>query len=151
MKREIHYAVFSNLLANRIIFVSKPAMGLQKDFNLKWNRRKEESHTCTLRKSKLGDWETDPQKCLIYRGSKLISTPASICQGSLPTLEPMSSLCGPWVSPFVLLAYKSSPPFTLTGLSYSSLQFACPQLQFLCYSQVNSNSGNLSLPQFTSF
>lgn len=75
-----------------------------------------------------------------------------ICQESLPILKPMNSLLGFWLDfpLFALLAQKYSPPQTLNRLACSLLQPVLPELQFLCYSQINSISGHLSLPWFTS-
>ena len=53
-----------------------------------------------------------------------------------------TSLCNP--------SRKCSPAQTLNGLTCSLLQHAFLRLQFLCYSWMNSISGNLSLPLFTS-
>lgn len=100
----------------------------------------------------LGTEKLIPHKCLIYRRLKLIHWPMNIGQESLFILQPMNLLLE-----FLLdlphcarLAYKHSLPQALHRLLCSLLQHQFPKLQFFCYSWINSISGHLNLPQFTS-
>ena len=91
--------------------------------------------------------------CLIYRRPwrpRLISWPMNVCQESFWILQPVDLLLQVWLG-FPLL---HSLPLNIdwpNRLICSLVHFVCPELQFLCYSQINSISGHLNLLQFTSF
>lgn len=92
--------------------------------------------------------------CRIYRRLKLIFWPMNTYKNlSLSSNQWTDCLqCG-WTPPSHFLQFLpiSSFPLNLSGLTCHLPQFARPKLQFLCYSQINSVSGNLCLPQFTFF
>lgn len=104
---------------------------------MKW-----ECHICFLRGIELKNWQDDFHKCLLYRRLRLISQPTDLHQESLPILGPMNLLLGLWLDfhLFLFFAHK---------YSLQARRLAC-SLQFLCYFQINSISGHLSLFQFTS-
>lgn len=52
---------------------------------------------------------------------------------------------------FALLSHKYSQPQAVNGLACRLLQRAFPELQLICYSQINSISSDVNLPYFTSF
>lgn len=85
-------------------------------------------------------------KCLTYERWKFILQPVSVCQGFLRILEPLAAWSLVGFSPLALFAQRSNPPQAFSELTCSSLQYVCPELQFLCCSQINSISGNWSLP-----
>lgn len=120
-----------------------------KDCNLKLNWRilYEESHAHALRRTELKNWDTDFPQTADLQKMGLISSSVNIQQESLPILQPINLPPGLWLDfpIFAFLVHKSTPN------PYSSLQHEFPKLQFLHYSQINSISGPLSLPQFTSF
>lgn len=110
------------------------------------------THACTLERMELEDWDWFPLNAWCIKVWRFTSWPMNMCQESVPILNPMNSLFGLWMDfpHFVLLAYKSSLPQTLTGLTCSWLKHAFPKLQSQDYSQINSNSGHLNLPLCTS-
>lgn len=56
--------------------------------------------------------------------------------------------------PLAVLAHKYSPSQILNlsypKLAYSLVEHTFPKLEFLCFCQINSISGNKSFPQFSS-
>ena len=76
----------------------------------------------------------------------------NIHKESFPHSQSMNVLIGLWgTSPSLDSFHKKySPCQTLSRLPCSLLWFAFSELQFLCYSQINSIDGNSSLHQFTS-
>lgn len=76
----------------------------------------------------------------------------NIYQGSLPTVKPVNLLWGLWLD-FPLLhslpvnMVQPNPQGLASSLLYS---MSFPELQSLCYSQINSISDHLSLLQVTS-
>lgn len=121
-----------------------------KDFNLKWDWRIEnrKSHTCTFRR--MTKWFTI--NAPINTRQRLISWPIDICQESLPILKSMNLLFGRSldISFFVFLDHKYSLTYTLNRVACNLVQHAFCELKFLCFSQINSTSGDTSLPQFIS-
>lgn len=128
-------------------------LSVWKNFNLKWNKGYEiKNFTHALSE----EWNLKTEKlishkCSIYRQPRLISWPMNILQDISPhpqvnelttrTLADPPLLCTPcpWI--------KSTQ--TIKGLACKLIKHAFPKLQFLCYSQINSISGNLSSSQFT--
>lgn len=147
---------FPNWLDKRMTFVSKPVVGLWKDFYLKQNQRtgNGESHAHTPRKTKLKRQRNGfPLRAFLQNIEIYLQTnehPPWISPGLWTNELPAWTLTGP--PPSALLARKSDPPpQTLIQLPRSALQFAWLELQFLRCFRINSISGDSSLPQFTSF